>query len=129
MPSWQPNWQDVIWDHGAADAAVAALGRAASEIDRAAGERARAALTLLGEWRGAHRLSFDDQLRRADGEDQALAGDLRRAAQEVSRLSQQAREEQARRVYDRAEWRRECERERERQRERERRARENASVV
>jgi hypothetical protein len=111
MPNWSPNWQDVRWDHGASDAAIAALRRAASEVDRQAGERARAALTMLGEWRGAHRLTFDERLRRADAEDTALAGDLRRAAQQVARLAQQAREEQSRRERERDEWERECERE------------------
>jgi hypothetical protein len=104
----------VIWDHGASSAAIAALGRAASEVDRLAGERARAALMMLGEWRGEHRESFDARLRRADGEDTALADDLRRAAQEVARLSQRARDEQARRERERDEWERERERERRR---------------
>jgi len=81
------------------------------------GERARVARTLLGEWRGAHRESFDERLRRAGGDDTALAGDLRRAAQMLARLSQRAREEQARRVRERAEWERERERERRRARE------------
>jgi hypothetical protein len=69
---------------------------------------------MLGEWRGEHRESFNERLRQADGEDTALVGDLRRAAQEVSRLSQQAREEQARRERERDEWDRECESERRR---------------
>ncbi|MEI7772500.1 MAG: hypothetical protein WCI67_21100, partial [Chloroflexales bacterium] len=116
MPSWNPNWQDVRWDHGASDAAISALGRAASEVDHLAGERARAALTMLGEWRGEHRQSFDDRLRRADGEDVALADDLRRAAHDLARLGQQARDEQARRERERAEWDRECEGERRRAR-------------
>jgi hypothetical protein len=79
-----------------------------------AGERARAALMLLGEWRGEHRESFNTRLRQADGEDTALADDLRRAAQEVARLSQQARDEQARREREREEWERERESERRR---------------
>ncbi|NTW97874.1 MAG: hypothetical protein HGB28_04915 [Oscillochloris sp.] len=99
-----PNWQDVCWDHGASDAAIAALGRAASEIDRMAGERARVALAVLGEWRGEHRERFNERLRQADTADASLAGDLRRASQEVARLSQQAREEQSRRERERAAW-------------------------
>jgi hypothetical protein len=112
MPHWNPNWQDVRWDHGVSDAAIAALERAASEIERLAGERARAVLMMLDEWRGEYRESFNERLRRADGEDVALADELRRAAQRVSRLSEQARIEQKRRERERDEWDRECERER-----------------
>jgi hypothetical protein len=99
-----PNWQDVCWDYGAADAAIDALNRAAGMIEGISGERARTAVSMLGEWRGVHRERLNELLRQVDREDATLAGDLRRAGQEIARLSQQAREEQARRERERAEW-------------------------
>lgn len=123
MPNWNPNWQNVRWDHAAAAAAIVALNRAAAEVDRLAGERAGAALVVLGEWRGGHREDFNEQLQRAAAADRDLAADLRRAAGELARLGQQARTEQARRERERDEWRRECEREDRRAREEEARKR------
>lgn len=99
-----PNWQDVCWDYGAADAAISALNRAAGEIERMSGERARVAISVLSEWRGGHREHFNQRLRQVDWEDSALSSALRRAGQEIAYLSQQAREEQARRERERAEW-------------------------
>lgn len=106
-----PNWQDVCWNHGAADAAIGALNRVASELERLAGERVRMAHSLLAEWRGKRRNEFDQRMRQFDHEDATLAQDLRWAAQEVARLSEMAREEQARRERERAEWEAEQERE------------------
>ncbi|NTV64068.1 MAG: hypothetical protein HGA65_11110 [Oscillochloris sp.] len=68
--------------------------------------------SLLGEWQGEQRKRFDEWLRQADREDNALVDDLRRARQEVGRLCQEAREEQARRERERREWEAEQERER-----------------
>jgi hypothetical protein len=114
MSREEPNWEDVRWNYGAADVARGALHRAAAEIERLAGERARAALTGLDEWQGAHRETLNGRLRQADREDVALADDLRRAADSIARASQRARAEQANRERERREWERERDRRRRR---------------
>jgi hypothetical protein len=101
-------WDDVRWDHGDAAAAGAALRRAAAELRRTAAERGRAALSATAEWRGGHRVTFDEYLRRILGEAEELARQFESAAARIARASEQARAEQ-------------CRREREREREREER--------
>jgi uncharacterized protein YukE len=105
-----PNIPDIHWNHAVADAAIAALRRAAAELRRTAGDRAAVARQATAEWRGAHRETFDDYLRRALYEAEDLARRYDEAAARIARASERAREEQRRR-----------EREREREREEKRR--------
>jgi hypothetical protein len=108
----RPNYQDVRWDHGAAEAAVAACVRAAEELEQALLSCAHAALRAQEVWRGARMESFADARQSLELRGRVLAADCRAAAHAITAASQQAREEQARRVYERAEWER-AERERE----------------
>lgn len=125
MPDWTPNWENVRWDHAAAEAAGGALRRAADEVDRAAGERARAAFAAVALWHGGHRREFDQRLAAWLVAARALAAELREAAAAIGRASQLAREEQVRRERDRERW----ERERDAERARERARREEAASV
>jgi uncharacterized protein YukE len=118
MPDWTPNWENVRWDHAAADAAIGALRRAADELDRAAGERARAAVEAVALWNGAHRRTFDQRLAEWLVAARALAAELREAAAAIGRTGQLARDEQARRERERQRWEREREAERAHARER-----------
>ncbi len=107
MPNWNPNWQDVRWDHGAATEAVAALRRAAAELDHAATERFRAALQATAEWRGVHRCTFDAGLQRSLAVARDLVRSYHAAAERIVQASQWARDEQHRRERERERWRRE----------------------
>lgn len=112
------------WDHGAAGQAIAALRRAAHEIERGAADTARSSWEIAAMWRGQHRATYDLRRRALEVEARDLAADCRAAAGAIAAADQRAREEQARREREREEWERE-ERERE---ERERRRRGQSGV-
>lgn len=119
MPNWQPNWENVRWNHGVAEAAIAALRHAADLLDQTSSERLRVADEARLEWRGRYRDRFDGQfsqiLRRAS----ELASKCRAAAGRVASADQRAYEEQIRRERERERWRMEKEaEERARQRQR-----------
>jgi uncharacterized protein YukE len=109
MPNWSPNWQDVRWNHGAAEAAIAALRRAADRLDQTAADRVRVADEARAEWRGRYREQFDEQLGQTVRRAHELAGEYRDAANRIARADQSAYEEQRRRERDRERWRMEKE--------------------
>jgi uncharacterized protein YukE len=109
MPDWQPNWSKVNWDHGAAEAAIAALRRAADLLDQTTSERERVAGEARAEWRGRYRESFDGQFGQVVNRARQLAEEYRDAANQIARASQWAWEEQRRREEERARWYREKE--------------------
>lgn len=109
----RPDYSDVRWDHGAAAAAIAALRRAADEIERASADCALVAGEAAALWMGGHRATFDLRRRALGGEASRLAADCRAAAGGIAAADRRARDEQARRERERAEWER---RERESQR-------------
>ncbi len=126
--SGYPNMTDVCWDHGAAAAAIAALNRAADEIEQVGSESAQAVYAASTNWAGYYRIMFDLQRGALDRDGCQLAADCRAAAHAVARADQRAREEQARRVREREEWAREQE-EHERQERREREKRRAGTMV
>lgn len=119
MPSWQPNWNNVNWNYGAANDAVNELRRAADLLEESVSRRSRAADTARQEWRGRYRDEFDrdldEMLRRA----RELADQMRNKAREIDNASQRAREEQRYRERERTRW--ENEKREEQRREEERR--------
>lgn len=119
MPNWQPNWNDVVWDHQASSAAATALCRAADEVERAARQRAAAAAQATAAWLGGHRLTFGDELGRLQRAAAELAALYRDAASRVGQAAARAAEEQRRRERERERWR--DERDEEERRERQRR--------
>lgn len=112
MPNWQPNWNNVRWNHAAADAAVRALRRAADKLDHANDDRLHVARHAVADWLGLHRLTFDDFLHTTLSEAGNLAQPYRDAAARISAASDQARREQQHRERERREQER---REQERQ--------------
>lgn len=125
MPNWQPNWNNVVWDWGAANEAIAALNRAAGRLEESAVERQRVAATAQVEWRGRYRQEFDGDLAELVRKAQSLAAELRATAGRIAAASEGARSEQSRREHERARWQREKREEERREREeRERRDRE-----
>lgn len=111
----EPNWEDVRWDHGAADEAAGALGRAAATLDMALADEARLGRPATEQWRGGTRAEFDRRRNALRTELADLAAACRDAAEQVRRASTRAAEEQRRREREREEWERSRERERERQ--------------
>ncbi len=109
MPNWEPNWQDVRWDHGAAEEAMAALRRTADLLDQMAQERARVAREATAEWRGRYREEFDAHFEQMQRRARELAEECRHAASRIAWADHQAYVEQKRREWDRERWRRETE--------------------
>lgn len=105
MPNWQPNWENVQWDHGAAEAAIAALRRAADLVDQTTGDRERVANEARAEWRGRYREQFDEQFGQMTNQARQLTGEYRNVANQIARASQWAHEEQMRRERERERWR------------------------
>lgn len=114
MPNWHPNWQDVRWNHDAANRAIAALRRIAEELERTAQERMAAARLASGDFRGPHADTFEAHVAEVHGRAHALAAYYREAAGRIAQASERARAEQLRRVQQRDRWRREWEDERRR---------------
>jgi uncharacterized protein YukE len=104
MPSWQPNWNNVTWDYGAANDAVRELRRAADLLDETRDQRRRAADKARQEWRGRYRDEFDrdldEMLRRAS----ELAEQMRNKARQIEDASNRARDQQRFRESERARW-------------------------
>lgn len=125
MPNWKPNWQDVRWDHAAANAAIQALQRVANTLDSTRRSRIDVAQHAVAQWLGMHRTTFDGFLNQTISESQALAEECRAAAARIARASEQAQIEQRHRERERARWyeEREEERREEARRERERQQR------
>lgn len=109
MPTWEPNRDNVKWDHHAADAAIRALRSAANLLEETATQRRQRAAEATAEWRGRYRDEFDGQLARMLQRAAELAGELQAKADEIARASDLAREEQARRERERERWREEKE--------------------
>jgi len=123
MPNWQPNWNNVLWNWGAADAAISALRSAAGVLDGTAGERIGVARDAQVEWRGLHRERFDGELTQVLNRARDLASECRTAADRIASASRRAYEEQRHRERERERWRREKEDEDRRRREEEERRR------
>jgi len=105
VPDWQPNWQDVRWDHGAAQDAASALRHAADLLDQTANQRGGVAREATEQWRGRYREEFDDHLEQMLRRARDLAREYRDAANRIARADQAAYEEQKRRERERERWR------------------------
>jgi len=109
MPNWQPNWEDVRWNHGAARDATSALRHVADLLDRTAAERARVAQDATEQWCGRYREEFGEHLERMLTRARELARECRDASGAIAQASQRASEEQMRRERERERWRAEKE--------------------
>lgn len=109
MPDWQPNWNDVRWDHYAAEQAIAALQEAAKLVDDSLLDRLRVADEAIANWQGNHRQTFDSYRREIELRSRSLAAELREKANEIRRKDVAAYEEQRRRERERRQWLREKE--------------------
>jgi uncharacterized protein YukE len=106
VPNWQPDWEDVQFQHGAASEAAAACRRAAHELDTVATTFARARRTLEteGQWQGNARDDFDTEASEIPGEISDTRDALNRLAGQLADASAAAHAEQAGREAQRQRW-------------------------
>jgi uncharacterized protein YukE len=109
MPNWQPNWEDVQFDHAAAQAAITECDLAAGALDNAlAGvDGAVTALTNNGSWYGAYQVDYDIAQQRLRGDFPDTRQALRKLATDIATAATNARNEQAHRESERDSWRQE----------------------
>jgi hypothetical protein len=107
MPNWQPNWEDVAFDHAAAQAAIDECLAAAGALDTGFGgvATANAALTTDGAWVGAYQVEYDGARATLSGDASVLAAELRRVAGSIQTARGAATTEQTQRENDRERWR------------------------
>jgi len=108
VPSWQPNWSDVRFDHVAAAAAVEALVGASRRL--ADQHQVRATLTELAtaEWRGPGHDTWVELQQRLVVEHVELGLNLREDASRIEGAVLLARRAQANREVEREAWFREA---------------------
>ncbi len=85
----------INWDEQAAMAAIRELERAAGDLRDSSKERQAAAKRATEEWRGRHRMTFDEHIHKASREAEDIADDFMAIAAEIRRLNERAREERA----------------------------------
>ena len=104
MPGWQPNWEDVRFDHAGAQEAAAECDACAAFLDGRQAALGPAIAAARVEWRGLHRQRFDDETDLLDHEARGLADELRLTAARIRADADAARAEQRRRELDRERW-------------------------
>ena len=104
MLDWEPNRANLEWNHAAAEAAIAALRRAADKLDQTTDQRERMAGEARAEWQGRYRQQFDSEHSGMAKRARQLAGEYRDAANRIVRASQAAWEEQRWRDAEVARW-------------------------
>lgn len=107
MPDWQPNWQDVAFDHARAAAAADACDRAAASlvltVDRLA--TVRTAATRTADWTGRYAEDFDTEAAAAGGDAGTTRTALADLARQIRAAGVAATAEQGAREASRARWR------------------------
>jgi uncharacterized protein YukE len=104
VPNWQPNWDDVSFDHTAAANYAAACRRTSATINHVAHERNHLATAARVDWEGPTRDRFDSDLRRWTDQAGDLAARLVDVAWRVEAAADAARAEQAARSAARDRW-------------------------
>jgi ABC-type transporter Mla subunit MlaD len=98
-------WDDVRWNWGASDAAIAELNRMADLLNGTASERRQVAAQAQALWLGVFRDRFDGELAGLLSQAQSLANDCRDAAGRIAQAAARAWAEEQRRLAARAAWR------------------------
>ncbi|MGH8884621.1 MAG: hypothetical protein ACRDYX_05505 [Egibacteraceae bacterium] len=98
-------WDNVAFDHTAANEAIGALERAATQLDQASKDRAAQAQHAREDWSGATRVEFDQAVDPALRQAGDLVAALRRAAGTIRSAATGATAEQERRLKVRDEHR------------------------
>lgn len=104
MPSWQPDWSDVPFDHPAAHEYAAACRRTSSTLRQIADQRTHLASLAVVDWEGPKRVRFDGDIARWNTEASTVADQLLAVATRVEAASETARHLQAQREAGRVRW-------------------------
>jgi hypothetical protein len=106
MPDWQPDWEDVVFDHAAAQAAIAECEHSASALDTAFTGVAQADTRLGtdGAWTGRYQREYDTERSALSTDAAAVAEDLRSLAGGIRSAAEDAAAEQTRRESERQRW-------------------------
>lgn len=107
MPNWNPDWNNVHWNHAASEAAVSALRRAAILLRQTREDREGAAQRAVEEWRGPHRETFDSYRNTTRQRSLELADAYDAAARQIQVKSEEAIRERRHREEERERWHRE----------------------
>lgn len=102
MPDWQPNWSDVVFDHGAATTAVEECRAAARSVDAAL--TGLAGLPATDHWVGRYKDDWSDDQGPTRTDLTRTAADLRALARAIEAAAGEARAEQAHREGERERW-------------------------
>jgi hypothetical protein len=105
MPSWQPNWVDVRFDHNAANVAAAELRTVSRRLDEQNQLRSELAINASEEWRGANNVHWTAAKARLTSDTATLSAQLLSAAQQIEAAGAAAQREQQRRNTQRDHWR------------------------
>lgn len=117
MPDWQPNWEDVAFNHGLASEAAAMCRAAAATVDATRSGMAAAAPKTTADWTGRLAEDFGEEEPAAGDELERVKDDLARLAEQIERAASEAGAEQRRREGDRERWNAEKQQEDERREE------------
>ncbi len=104
MPSWQPDWSDVPFDHPAAHEYAAVCRRTSATLRHIAEQRTYLASQAVVDWEGPKRVRFDGDIARWNTEASTVADQLLAVAARVEAASDTARHFQAQREAGRVRW-------------------------
>jgi len=104
MPDWQPNWEDVAFDHGLATEAAARCRAAAAIVDATRSGMAAAAPRATADWTGQLARDFGEEEPAAGDELDQVKDDLTRLAEQIEGAAREAVAEQRRREAERERW-------------------------
>ena len=109
MPTWQPNWEDVRFDHAAAQAAITECNLAAGALDNGLVglDGAVTALAGNGSWYGAYQVEYDVAQQNLRAEFPTTRTALAQLATDIATAATNAANEQAHRESERERWRQE----------------------
>ncbi|MCU1454558.1 MAG: hypothetical protein JWN46_2704, partial [Acidimicrobiales bacterium] len=105
MPSWNPEWSDVRFDHPTAEWAAAACERAARVVTRTGSERSQLVRLAVATGRGPRIDVLARRNARLSDTDQQVVATLLLVATRLRTASAEASVDQAGREADRVRWR------------------------
>lgn len=102
MPDWQPNWNDVDFDHGKATAAAAECRSSARAVDSALS--GLAGLPNTDHWVGKYKDDWSDDKAPTETDLRGTRDDLRALARAIDQAATDASAEQTHREEERERW-------------------------
>ena len=107
MPTWTPNWNDVVIDKTGLLDAIDDCNAAIAMIEEGHGALGPFVSSAQDGWEGPARLDFDDDFGAFERQIEGVIAQLRQASVGFQREIAEANDEQARREGQRDQWRRE----------------------